>query len=250
LRKKFPYFILTLIILLIHFDSFSQKQKPKNDSSYDEKKIHFGFSLGLNLMDFNITPSMAPLGSDTSRYLNPEVNTLNPGINIQIVTNFRPGRYFDFRFLPGVSFGQRNVKFYTILKGSDGHTFEEIYNERQRIESSYLEFPFLIKYKGERLNNVKPYIIGGINFRYDLAGKKEYDDEKPIYLRLKRADLYYEFGAGLDFYLPYFKFSVELKMSNGIRDIVVHDPAPGYPQFANAIEKMRSQIWVLAFHFE
>lgn len=193
---------------------------------------------------------MVPLGSDTSRYLNPEVNTFNPGINIQIVTNLRPGKYFDFRFLPGVAFGQRNIKFYTVMRDSVGGTFEQTYNERQRLESSYLEFPFLLKYKGQRLNNTRPYIIGGVNIRYDLAGKKQYDDEKPIYLRLKRADLYYELGAGLDFYLPYFKFSVELKMSTGLRDIIVHDPAPGNPQFANSIERMRSQIWIVAFHFE
>jgi hypothetical protein len=124
------------------------------------------------------------------------------------------------------------------------------FNERQRLESSFLEFPFLLKFKGERLNNVRPYLIGGINYRYDLAGKKEYDDEKPIYLRLKRSDLYYEIGAGLDFYLPYFKLSVELKMSQGTRDVLVHEPAPGYPQYANAIERMQSQIWILAFHFE
>ncbi len=218
--------------------TYGQKQKPKNDSWYDDKPLHFGFSLGINLMDFNITRSQNNYQVDS---LYPEVSVLNPGINIQIITNLRPGKYFDFRFLPGVAFGQRNVRFY-----KSG----ELVNERQRIESSYLEFPFLLKYKGARLNNVRPYIIGGLNFRYDLAGKKEYDDEKPIYLRLKRADLYYEFGAGLDFYLPYFKFSVELKMSNGLRDIIVHDPAPGNPQFVNSIERMQSQIWIVAFHFE
>lgn len=240
LRKNWLYIIFSGLFLLISIDSFSQKQKPKNDSWYDDKPLHFGFSLGMNLMDFNITPSQTYLESD-GYY--PEVSLLNPGINIQIVTNFRPAKYIDFRFLPGVSFGQRNVRYFDY--GS-----REIINESQRIESSFLEFPFLLKYKGDRLNNVRPYLIGGLNYRYDLAGKKIYDVEKEIYLRLRRSDLYYEFGAGLDFYLPYFKLSVELKMSNGIRDVIVHDPAPEYPQYANAIERMKSQIWILSFHFE
>ena len=107
-----------------------------------------------------------------------------------------------------------------------------------------------MKFKGSRLNNVRPYLIGGLNYRYDLAGKKEYDDEKPVYLRLRRSDLYYEFGSGLDFYLPYFKLSVELKVSTGLRDVLVHDPYNSYPQYSKAIEKMRSQIWIIAFHFE
>jgi hypothetical protein len=147
----------------------------------------------------------------------------------------------DIRFLPGVSFGQRVIRFYKN---------KVLVNDKQRLESSFLEFPLLLKYKGDRLNNVRPYVITGLNFRYDLAGKKEFDDAKPIYLRIKRPDLYYEMGAGLDFYLTYFKLSVEIKMSNGIGNVLVKEAAPGHPEFFNAIEKMKSQIWVLAFHFE
>ena len=80
--------------------------------------------------------------------------------------------------------------------------------------------------------------------------RKQFDDEKPVYLRLKRPDLYYETGAGLDFYLKYFKFSVELKLSNGLGNIIADERAPGYPEFRNAIEKMKSQMWIVAFHFE
>ncbi len=80
--------------------------------------------------------------------------------------------------------------------------------------------------------------------------KKEYDEDKPVYLRLKRSDLYYEIGPGLDFYLPFFKLSLELKVSTGLRDVLVHDPAAGYPQYSNAIHKMKSQIWIVSFHFE
>ena len=167
-----------------------------------------------------------------------------------MVTNFRPARYFDFRFLPGVSFGQRNIRYYTI-KTTDGlpDQYETTYDESQRIESSFLEFPFLLKYKGDRLNNVRPYVIGGINYRYDLAGKKEFDEEKGVHVMLKRSDLYYEAGAGLDFYLPYFKLSLEIKTSRGIRDVNSRLLTP-MPQYANAIEKLQSRIWVIAFHFE
>lgn len=171
----------------------------------------------------------------------PEVSKLNPGINIQIVTDLRPAKYLDIRFLPGVSFGQRTVRYY-VNKVADPVP--------QVLESSFLEFPLLLKFKGDRLNNVRPYLIGGLNYRYDLAGKKEFDEKKPVYIRLKRPDLYYEMGAGLDFYLTYFKLSVELKMSTGIGNVLIKDAAPGHAQYFNAIEKMKSQIWVLAFHFE
>lgn len=237
-RKLIRLILIVIILFSVHNELEGQKQKPKNESWYDEKILHFGFSLGFSTMDFNINPSHNYYRIDS---LYPEVSKLNPGINIQIVTDFRPAKYLDVRFLPGVSFGQRNVRYYKN---------NLLVNEQQRLESSFLEFPVLLKYKGDRLNNVRPYIIGGLNYRYDLAGKKEYDEEKPVYLRLKRSDLYFETGAGLDFYLTYFKLSVELKLSKGIRNVLVDDPASGHPQYNNAIDRMRSQIWILAFHFE
>jgi hypothetical protein len=238
LKQKAAFLVLFIVFLLNNLNLSGQKQKPKNESWYDEKLIHFGFSLGFNTMDFNITPSEQNFKKDS---LYPEVSVLNPGINIQIITDFRPAEHLDIRFLPGVSFGQRVVRFYKN---------KVLVNDQQRLESSFLEFPLLLKYKGNRLNNVRPYILGGLNFRYDLAGKKEFDDAKPIYIRIKRPDLYYEAGAGMDFYLTYFKLSVELKMSNGIGNVLVKEASPSHPEYFNAIEKMKSQIWILAFHFE
>ena len=227
-----------LIFLLMSLALSAQKSKPKNDSNYDERMLHFGFSMGVSTLDFNVKPSAAGFAID---HLIPEVVSLKPGINIQIVMDYRPATYFDVRFLPGVSFGQRTINFYRN---------DTLINGQQILESSFLEFPLMLKAKGMRLNNSRPYLLGGLNFRYDLAGKKEYDSDRPVYIRLRRSDLYYEAGAGIDFYLPYFKLTVEAKMSNGIRDVLIHDPAPGYPQYSNAIQSLRSQIWVLSFHFE
>jgi hypothetical protein len=238
LKKRILTILFILAVTLVNCNLYGQKQKPKNKSWYDDKLLHFGFSLGLNTMDFNITPSQTSLATDS---VYPEVSRLNPGINIQIVTNLHPWKYFDIRFLPGVSFGQRNIRYYKN---------QVLYNDQQKLESSFIEFPLLIKYKGDRLNNVRPYLVTGLNYRYDLAGKKEFDPDRPVWIRIKRPDLYYEMGAGLDFYLTYFKFSVELKMSNGFRNIIVNDTDPGHEIFRNSIEKMKSQIWILAFHFE
>ena len=238
MKKNIINIVFILVFSLIHFNLSGQKQKPKNESWYDEKLIHFGFSLGFNAMDFNITPSQKYLVSDS---LYPEVSKLNPGINIQIVSDLRPGKHMDIRFLPGVSFGQRNIRYYKN---------KVLYNDQQRLESSFLEFPLLLKLKGDRMNNVRPYVIGGFNYRYDLAAKKELDDSKPVYIRIKKPDLYYELGGGLDFYLPYFKLSIEIKMSNGFGDVLVREISPKHPEYGNAIEKMKSQIWVLSFHFE
>jgi hypothetical protein len=237
-KKRIPVIMLTALLLFVNLNVSGQKQRVKNESWYDDKYMHFGFTLGFNAMDFDITPASNSLD------LLPEVSLLNPGINIQIVVNARLADHFDLRFLPGVSFGQRTIRFYN----NDGTLYQP--ERLQRLESSFLEFPLLLKFKGDRLNNVRPYMIGGLNFRYDLAGKKEFDDEKSIYLRLKKPDLYYEAGAGLDFYLTYFKLSIELKMSRGFGNVLVMESDQRNPEFFNAIEKMKSQIWILSFHFE
>ena len=92
----------------------------------------------------------------------------------------RPAKYLDIRFLPGVSFGQRVIRYY-----KDG----VFIITPQKLESSFLEFPLLLKLKGDRLNNVRPYVIRGLNYRYDLAGKKEFEDDpdKEVYIQVKTA---------------------------------------------------------------
>ena len=160
LKKKHFYIILSVIFLLTNLNLYGQKQKPKNESWYDDKPLHFGFSLGFNTMDFNITPSQKYYQTDS---LYPEVSILNPGINIQIVTDLRPADHFDIRFLPGVSFGQRVIRFYKN---------RVLVNDQQRLESSFLEFPLLLKYKGDRLNNVRPYVIGGLTTDTTWPAKK------------------------------------------------------------------------------
>ena len=42
------------LLLLIPVVMTAQKAKPKNDSNYDERLLHFGFSMGANTMDFNM----------------------------------------------------------------------------------------------------------------------------------------------------------------------------------------------------
>lgn len=237
LKKTYSIIILAFLFFA-GATCFAQTKKPMNKSWYDEKPVHFGFSLGFNSMDFRLEPDQDYYSADS---LYPEVAFLSPGINIQVIIDYRPAEYWDIRFLPGVSFGQRRLNYYRSA---------EVYDDKQVVESSFLEFPLLLKYKGSRLNNVRPYLIGGLNFRHDLAGRKGYDDDKEVYLRLHRSDLYYELGAGIDFYLPYFKLAIEIKMSNGLRDVLVRDAAPGKAQYVNAISSLRSQMWVLAFHFE
>lgn len=227
-------------MLLATLSVAGQEQVYRAEPWEDAKFFNMGYSLGLNLMNFRINPSEEFNAADS---LYPGKVNRYPGINIHLVANFRLNQFFDIRLLPGVSFGQRVINF-----DSRSLTDTASYGP-QKLESSFIELPLLVKY-GWRMQDIKPYIIGGVNYRYDFYAKDAYRLERPVYLRLNRPDLYYELGAGIDLYLSHIRLSVELKMSYGVKDMLVHDPHPDYPQYCNAIEKLYSRIWVLSFYFE
>lgn len=218
--------------------------KVKNDPTHDEKPIHFGFSLGVNFMNFHVKQS--EIAQDSNYYVG--LKEIKPGINIQAIANLRLGEYFDLRCLPGISFGERQLYFLNDTNGL-------IYNGKPyQMESSFLELPISIKYKAKRLNNFRPYLLGGINLRYDLAIKKEYDEKEQL-IMLGPLDLYTEIGGGFDFYLTYFKFGIELKYSIGLTNVFrstnpAGDPPVDFPVYTNMIDHLRSSIFQISFHFE
>jgi hypothetical protein len=227
------FLLLFLILTIIRLNG--QQIVPLNEPNHDDRPIHFGFCLGLNMMNFIVHTNSQAYKNDT---LMASVSRPSPGFHIQVVSNYRLGEYFDLRFLPGVSFGQRNLNFFKNNK---------LYNSGQKLESNFLEFPLLLKYKAKRLNNFRPYIITGSNFRVDLA--KTLSETDGIYLALKRYDIYYEAGAGIDCYLPYFKMSIELKYSYGFINMLKRR-SNSHPEYQNAIDRLNSTLTMLSFHFE
>ena len=220
-----------------------QVKRVQNDPGYDYKWIHFGFMVGLNTMDFGFKrPAPVPGSSDI---LFADVSKPNPGFQVSIVSDLRLGDRFSLRFLPGITFGSRTLSFYE-YPGTSG---SPPITEPQTVESNFLDFPLLLKYKSKRVNNYRPYLVGGLNMRYDMAARKDYDGDGP-WVRLEPLDFYAEFGFGIDIFLQYFKFSPELKVSVGFRDVQVHDHGGANPQYTNSINKLNSYVVMLCFYFE
>ena len=58
-------------------------------------------------------------------------------------------------------------------------------------------------------------------------------------------------GFGVDNYLQYFKYSTEIKLAVGLRNVMVTDKDhPSEPYYANSIAGLRSFLVMLNFHFE
>jgi hypothetical protein len=252
--------ILFILLVLIPVSAVSQRARVRNMPEHEFQAVNFGFTLGLNTMDFRIKHSDFAFNyrDGQLRGFYGEVSTLTPGFNINIISNFRLSNHFDFRILPGVAFGQRRIDFYSMPRESgvpggvdwDGRS-EPILTSSQSIESSYLEFPFIFTYKAVRINNYKPYLLGGVNFRYDLA--KNFSPDDGVFLSLNSFDTYAEIGFGIGYYLPFFKFSTELKYAIGFIDVLNRRAAPGgvdESRYQNSIESLYANLIILSFHFE
>jgi len=209
-----------------------------NLPTFDMKPLHFGFLIGFNTIDFHIynTGIRNEYNDSVARY--GEILDLEPGINLGIVTDLRLTNHLNLRCLPGVGFGQRNV------------TFIDEYGERLgkplKIKSTFVELPLLVKYSAYRMKNVKPYLVAGNTFRYDLARDKQ------SHLKLHSFDAYWDLGAGFDFYLAFFRLSVEFRASFGLTNIFETKPSDEIDDipFQQAIDCMKSRWYGLTFYFE
>ncbi len=250
------FFFISFIVLLSlgwYSNSFAQIKPPPilNDPDYDtEKKIRFGFSLGINFMDFQIRSSNKPF-EETLLFV--DNSRLIPGFNVNVISQYQIVPTLFLRFMPGLAFGQRNITFYN----PDGTIFTyynpgrmDVVDAVLKFESSFIEMPLHVKYSAVRKTNTRPYVIAGTNFRIDMAAYKNLDPNEGALLRLVKGDVYYEFGFGLDYYLTYFKFSTEIKFSAGLLNVFSRDYAEGGEVFAQAIDRLKSQLVVIAFHFE
>lgn len=240
---KTPLFIL---ILLISVNGFSQEEKPRNLPGFDLKRLHFGFTVGLNSMDLGIKRNF-----EADNFIYADVSHVLPGFQVSIVSDLMLNLSWNLRFLPGISFGSRELYYYEYDQSQQGSlvSFNGADNP-VALGPSFLDFPLHFKYRSQRVNNYRPYLVGGLNFRYDMSAKKEYDGESNEYVKFKPADLYFEFGFGVDTYLRYFKFAPEIKLAVGFRNIIADQGRPQYYQFVESIDRVTSFILMLNFHFE
>lgn len=248
--KKVLFALVSIFLFNVAIQA--QKAKVMNDPTHDDKPIHFGFSLGLNFMDFGLYQSQ--WAKDNGYYA--DISTLNPGINIQAIANLRLTEYWDLRSLPGISFGERHVNFIKLNAGENGGDSIMYDGEPYRMESSFLELPISLKYKAKRMNNFRPYLIGGGNIRYDLAVKRDYNENEQLFM-ISPLDVYAELGMGFDFYLVYFKFGLEFKYSVGLTNIFRStNPSGNGPNdenlepYTNMLDRLNSHIFTISFHFE
>lgn len=233
------YILLAVLIFLSASTLHAQKLYPENLPNFDKRPFHFGFSLGVNSTDFIIQRKANLFQFDSLMVLESQKQS---GFNLAIVSDLHLGPYFNLRFVPALSFAQRNLE-YTFNRGDTASVLRV-----KPIESTFVEFPLHLKYRSARLNNFAAYVFGGGNFLIDLASQRDVSNDvsNDIVVKLKKYDYRYEIGFGFDFFLQYFKFSPEFKMSFGIPDILVRDGTV----YSEPIQRLRSRVFLFSINFE
>jgi len=239
--KCIKVFLIGLFITLLSIPAEAQHSPfgVPNLLKYDNQLIHFGFMIGYNQFDFNIRPKNDLLEYDSMMVVN---TTSLSGFNLGLVADLRMGKYFDLRFIPGLSFGDRIVNY--TIRYADGTDLVT----KKNVESVYMDLPLLVKFKSSRMHNVRAYVLAGGQYSLDLisAAKKQEANPREIFVKLYPNDFQLQCGVGFDFYCTYFKFTTELKMSFGMVNLMV----PEDNIYINSIHSLKSKILQISFMFE
>jgi hypothetical protein len=216
----------------------SKDKKVMNLQNYDNRVIHFGFLLGVNLADFRIKYNSNYFGVDTVLTIQSKRES---GFNLGIISDLRLGEYFNMRFVPTLSFSARTLQ-YVILENN------VLVPRDKQVESVFLDFPLLFKYKSERAGNFRAYLIGGGKYSMDMASQKDVNSTlvKDILVKIDDTDFLVVFGIGFDLYLTYFKFSPEITYSFGLKNLLVQENNI----LTKPIDRLTSKIIQISFNFE
>lgn len=230
---------LLLVMFVLNVAGLSQNSRSMNLPKYDLKKYHFGFLLAYNQFDFTIKPYTNLNSFDSLMVVESQPQS---GFNLGVISNLRLNNHFDLRFTPTLSFGDRIIN-YTI---NYRDTISQVV--KKTVESTYIDFPLLLKFKSSRMHNARVYVISGFNFSIDMASqaKKKNEQKNEVMIKLLRNDYSFQAGVGADFYLTYFKFAVEFKMAYGFRDLIQREGN----LFSNSIERLNSKVMQISFLFE
>ncbi len=212
------------------------KEKVQNLQNFDKPRFSWGYILGFNLYDFNF--------DYTEDRIDPDIlHDESFGFSVGLLGNMRINDYLDLRLEPMVTFNTRELTFTNPLFASE---FEAV----REVKSTYVHIPLLLKISTKRINNIKPFIIGGVSTSINLSSNQDNpDDNSSGEFRMKTSTNYYEVGFGIDLYLFYFKFTPSIRGVFAMTDELVPDNDPNSP-YTSTIDKMSTRGIFINFTFQ
>ncbi|WP_223860840.1 type IX secretion/gliding motility protein PorT/SprT [Spirosoma validum] len=202
LRSGFATLMLLVLVQANSQAQTSYKYVRKHLERYDDKTIHYGFFFAAPISRFSVTHSPAFLVADSAyRIYSPNKGNFRVGFVINAFLNDR----FDFRFTPSVTLMSRQVQY----------DYPNSESKTETRESTWLDFPMLLKYKSERRNNSRMYLLAGGTFSFETNVRKN-ETQGQSRLSTGNVDFALEYGVGFEQFFEFFKFAPELRFSHGL----------------------------------
>lgn len=221
-----------LVLICILFFAW-QANAQFNYNEMSKKTIYFGIAMGLNVADFKINNAPLAPQNDSIHYIRTKVG---PGFNLGIIGNYQFHKYFDLRFIPTLSFSDKNI-VYTNINNKD---------ITKDLSSIYLDFPLQLRFKSDPVKDFRVYGLTGIRYDYDLASNVKARRADDI-IKLQKNDVAAELGIGFMIYFPYFILSPELKVSRGVINILSQTPGLIY---SRTIQALYSRTFTFTLNLE
>ena len=238
-KKQQRSIVAVLLLLASSFSSFAQLRDGVNLPDNDDKAYHIGIVVMGVTSRFQLSQHPQFLQSDTVLSVYPE-NT--GGIGIGGMHTFKISEHWDARVVfPQLLFANKVIT-YNLKYPESG----ESPVMKKTIESILLGIPVQVKYKSDRINNFRVYMMAGAKWETDLSSKARAKNADDL-VKLKANDFGIEAGIGFNFYMRYFILSPEIKISNGISNVHSRDPNL---KFSNVIDKIQSRQIVFSLIFE
>jgi len=253
LRKVF--LAAATILILLNLSEVKGQGQVTNLPKYDHAPYHFGFTVGLNQMLFTVKPAADLNTRIFTADQTPEIyvdSSMLLGVSsdptfgfiIGINGDMRLGRYFNLRFTPDLSFGERYLDYSILGFRGDSSIIVDV---RKNVGSVYIDMPFYIKYRSKRQNNKAAYVLAGGQYSLDIASNaRKRDLGGQVVVKLDKHDIYALVGVGFDFYNPWFKMGVELRMAYGLFNML----KPDNTIYTQGIRELDSKVFQLCFTFE
>ncbi len=235
-HKPLKLFLLCLF-LLVGFTTISSQSSKGNYNflDFNQKPYYFGITLAYNSSNFKIFQSRNFVLNDSIRRVE---SVTGPGFNLGIVSNLKIGEYFDIRFLPTLSFAERNINYAST--NDDRRPFS------RKVESVFVEMPFHARYKSTPFHDTRLFVVAGIKYSFDVASDSRSRQAASL-VKIAPNDFAFEIGAGVQLFLPFFIFSPEIKYSHGLNNILIFDEKL---EESSIIEKVLSRSFTISLHFE
>lgn len=224
----------------------------QNNPYVDDKLLHFGFSLGVDMLSYSVeeADSLLQMQKYDAVY---HARTSVPGIGfcVGFITDLRLARHLNLRFCPGMHFGERTITYKSyqdsVISGTN------CTNNRPSVLCLPIDIPLYIKWSAEREVNYRPYVTLGGGVSFDLGRSKD-----KVILQ-KTMDYFLEVGLGCDLYFRWFKLAPEIRYRIGFNNVLTPTsdcekedwklPAADF-FYTDALSKLTNQQISLIFNFE